>query len=192
MEKKYKYSDWIKGNVCLLYTKNYFKGEMPHLLSFDNFDEKSSLKIKQKQKLIFEDEIKKELNKLVKHFSKRYNAINNKQKLNEKRKLINNELKSLSIILNNPINEDIIKFNYLSIEMFELQEIKNYYNRRLIEGKDAEVYFIHSPKSKYKNPTGDSIIEVKAFALWRFKEWLSSLSKICDQIEILRSNKIVD
>lgn len=165
-KKIYTYNDWLKGNVILNFLvfipKDY---PLPTLVGWDSFTEEDVLKIKDKQKKIFNLEVNKKLSDYKKQFLEEFESIKNRNKGDD---FI---LGLPDYYVQNMINwcEEIL-FDELSYFDTYLYDVKKYVEQTIIRGKNYET--IHSKFSKYqdKNIINPTIYAESVYMFWK---WLT-------------------
>jgi len=147
--KKFKYIDWLEGKVVLDTCEfEYNKGEKPIIVKWDDFEENEILKIKEKQKQIFEDNV----NELLKNFQDDF--LKRLEKSMMKEDLLNDFLKQCFDIMFAPIpNYEIITLKEwnCTFTLEELFEIQRYIKDVVKNGKSYGYDFVHSPNCVNQN-----------------------------------------
>lgn len=155
--KKYRYSDWLNGNVLLNTQHLLYKigDNIPPIVSWDNFGEGEQLKIRNKQKEIFEGEVDTKLNLFTSDFDKRL------EKSILKQGLIQEELKYLTswfqgrFICNGEYYESTDR-NYPNLITFSDYNVMMEYKEFVLKKATRNQYdFIHSPRTNFREPNKD-------------------------------------
>ncbi|HVB02976.1 MAG TPA: hypothetical protein VNE41_04570 [Chitinophagaceae bacterium] len=177
--KEYTYNEWFNGDFGLSYSTIYFQGgKKPIICKWEDIVSEDILKIKTKQREIFNRKCKMLLKKWKNIFSTNYKRSEFKDKYLE------NEIYDFQLILLGG-NETIQR--YVSFESLNLKnhttitflpevlfKIREYINNVIIQGKVKTYDFIQSPKFPFQreNEIGP---EIYANALWNYLKYLRKL-----------------
>ena len=178
--KQYKFDSWFKGNVTLIYSEVSFKEKddngktvKPVFVTWDNFAKSEVIKIKEKQKEIFDENVNLYLTKFQTEFEKRY-----KKSLMAAEFLEMEKNECFNILYSEiPNSEIIITSNWkIPFNFNDLLEIQEYANKSILRGIENCLDFIHSPNNKYQ--IKDKIpSQVYAQTLYEYYNWLNSSFK---------------
>ena len=175
--KKNTFNDWYNGNVTLKYAKSILiNGNKPRLVSWDEFNEVDISKIKEKQKEIFQEIVKSNLNSFKNQFHIRY------KNSRIKGELLETERKEFANILNAPIPDmDLIVFKNINVllKRNDLLEIQSYFENTIIGGRSKSFDFIQSPKDVYQDVT-KTPSQAYAIVCFKYLEWLIENFKVTD------------
>jgi hypothetical protein len=174
--KKYTYSDWWEGRVVLAYA-TIFNKENEHfiLCTWEDFESENDIvKIKNKQKEIFDQGTKKLCDSWVRIFSAQY------EKSEIKKLYLEREIEDTATII---FENDDPKFPTFQLELpmknhnvlfyvTDLLEIRRFINDIIIQGKERNYDFIHSPQSLQQNKILKAPLKVFAQAFWDYLKWL--------------------
>lgn len=169
--RKYLYQDWLLGKVCLKYDvliQNHAK--KPVLVTWDNFNQHEISKIKNRQKLIFEQRVKKQVDYFKKVFIDSYKGSQAKEIF------ILKEKEQVAEILEGQIpNEKFISTQYWNVVFFNeyIKGIQSYYNNVIIRNLPFDYSFIHSDKVGYRN-IDEMPASIYCQALWEYLKWIES------------------
>lgn len=184
--KQYKFESWLKGKVTLIYSEVSYKEKddngkkiEPVFVTWGNFSETEAIKIKQMQKLIFDENISLNLEKFKSEFIKRYSKSFMPDEFLELEKqecynIFYSKIPNNKFVFNRYWK---ITFNYN-----DLVEIQDYAINTILRGNDVCFDFIHSPNNKYqiKNKIPSQIY---AKVLFDFFQWLNNDFKGSDKTE---------
>jgi len=167
--KLYNYNDWLKGLVAFPYISIKSGVQLPKIVSWDDFAPEEALKVKKKQKEIFDVEVKKLLLKFKSSFKERYENVEDSDLF------LSTQIKWCEDILFNEIeNQEWITIGYNTvISRADLFEIKDYISKVKKYGMQFSLDSIHSPKSKHQDKSKNNPL-IYAEAVWLFYKWLSS------------------
>ena len=178
--KQYKFDSWFKGNVTLIYSEVSFKEKddngktvKPVFVTWDNFAESEVIKIKEKQREVFDENVNLYLTKFQTEFQKRY-----KKSLMAAEFLEMEKNECFNILYSEiPNSEIIITSNWkIPFNFNDLLEIQEYANKSILRGIENCLDFIHSPNNKYQ--IKDKIpSQVYAQTLYEYYNWLNSSFK---------------
>ena len=152
--KKYKFESWYNGDVTLLYSEVFYKdnenddkNNEPVFVTWDNFAKSEVIKIKEKQKEIFDENVNLYLTKFLTEFEKRY-----KKSLMAAEFLEMEKNECFNILYSEiPNSEIIITSNWkIPFNFNDLLEIQEYANKSILRGIENCLDFIHSPNTKLK------------------------------------------
>ena len=189
--KKYTYNDWYSGKVCLNTCSSIFsKGVLPiQPISLDEFNDKDILKIRKKQKEIFDQEKNFYLKRFLDGFTKR---LKNSKLKDE---YLTREYEQCKKMLTTPVSIE----NYEILYPFphtddyqvgkDLDEYNRYFKDHIINGNERVYDFIHSPNYPHKN---DSIKprQIFAQALIEYFEFINTAKKDrAENIEFKKSEQ---
>lgn len=173
--KKYKFESWYNGDVTLLYSEVFYKNNEnddknnePVFVTWDNFAKSEVIKIKEKQKEIFNENVNLYLTKFQTEFEKRY-----KKSLMSAEFLEMEKIECFNILYSEiPNSEIIITRNWkIPFNINDLLEIQEYANKSILRGIEICLDFIHSPNNKYQ--IKDKIpSQVYAQSLYEYYKWL--------------------
>jgi len=171
--KKYSYDDWWTGRVCLNSAPaiNINPKKKP-LVTEEDIREADMARIKKKQKVLFNNQVKSLLKKWKSDFLKRYNNSRLKETL------LTEEIKQVDGIFNYPIlPETLIIFHHwiVSFTAETLKRIQQYHANFNIKGLERNYDFMHSPNSPYQdlNKIPDEIYAESCMEYWL---WLKELA----------------
>jgi hypothetical protein len=175
--KKYKFESWYNGDVTLLYSEVFYKenenddkNNEPVFVTWDNFAKSEVVKIKEKQKEIFDENVNLYLTKFQTEFEKRF-----KKSLMAAEFLEMEKNECFNILYTEiPNSEIIITSNWkIPFNFNDLLEIQEYANKTILRGIENCLDFIHSPNNKYQ--IKDKIPpQVYAQTLYEYYNWLNS------------------
>ncbi len=175
--KKYTYNDWWKGIICPA-DDNAPEG----LIKWKDIVATDIIKIKEKQKEIFDSEAEKLFIDLKKIF------IDRKNKSKEPYFLIENTLNEIKEILFGKVPKvDMIVTDYLELRIpqTEYKTLRNYIKNIYENGMSINYNLIFSPNHALKQ-LNDPLFDGEG--LYRFYKWLDKLSKETDEFSINDGN----
>lgn len=170
--KKYSYKDWWNGEIYLLYATIFFteknKNNIPPRVSWDQIRQTDILKIKDKQKDIFNTTVTKLVKDWKEDFAKRYK---NSKATNL---LLNYELLKFENILYGPsTNGHLFSHREILITIESLSTIRNFIYDTKVNGVALKFDFIHSPNFLFQEKT-QIPPEIYAECCWLFVKWLET------------------
>lgn len=167
--KKYTYINWLDGDIILIYSPSQYNQEdIPIIVDWDSFSEADIIKIKEKQKEVFEKKVSHLLNNRKKAFIENYD----KSKIRHLH--LQEEIQQcLDIISADTPNTQFIildKWN-ISITLQDFREVQEYINTTIKKGINPSYDIIHSPNSKYKSKKKFQS-QIFAQFTWEYYEFL--------------------
>ena len=169
---KYNYKDWLNGDITLAYAKTILNSKnKPKITKWEGFYEEDIIKIKEKQKEVFNEIISLKLENLKTNFKRIYAYSQVKEELieTEKQECIN--------ILYSPIPESqtlISKKWKVLFETEDLREIQNYFKNTILEGNFQGYDFIQSPNDIYQD-SSKTPPQIYAQLLFYYFKWLTNI-----------------
>jgi hypothetical protein len=183
--EQYNFDSWYNGIVTLIYSEvTYTENDNPIFVTWDNFIESEVIKIKQRQRQIFDKNVSLNLDKFKSEFNKRYSKSLMADEFLEIEKQ-----ECFNILFSKiPNKEFVITKNWkIPFNHNELLEIQDYANRTLLSGIDVCLDFVHSPNNKYqvnnKIPS-----QVYAQLLYDYFKWLQSNFKLENDVTLKNDN----
>jgi hypothetical protein len=171
MDNKYTYDDWWNGEVAFENTEKVIDIGFELKIAFwEDFSEIDALKIKDKQRELFEELVQKELTKGKDNFLKQF------QSSLMKGTLLENEIQQCHDIMYAQVpNADLISLNHwdFSFPEDELVIIQRYVKRNIERGIDDGYDYIHSPFFQHQNKN-KIIAQVYAKFIWLYHGWLEN------------------
>ena len=172
MTPPYTFDNWINGEICLLSSSTglLLKGEkMPIQARWAEIKRSDVVKIRQKQKEIFERSVKIILEKLLKQFE------SNSKSTRSKEGLLDRLILKFEEILYDGVHDNksyvTIKIDSTVFEYNHYVGIKNYVSNYILLSKRNKSVFIHAPNCKFCHL--DFVYpQVEAEAYFRFLTWL--------------------
>jgi len=162
------YKNWLDGNICPAPTLIQAPNDNNNCsFSWDEFPEGELIKIQNKQKRIFENEVLKLLHKFQAIFIKTYEASK------EKKYFLRNQIRKWQEVL---FDLRPSRFQYttaqesdLTFDSNHLYDIRNYIRAIYEEGKSLDYSFIHSPNCQFHyHEKIDARIEAEVyFRFWK-------------------------
>jgi hypothetical protein len=191
MEKveKYSYLDWWKGSICLmqapLWVNKDNKDELPTRVNWDEIMEDDIIKIKEKQKEIFNTAVTEKLGIWQADFLRRYS------KSEFQDILLDDEMNKFCGILFDPISiqGNNVSINGILFDPNSIASIKGYIASTKIGGEDFDFDLIHSINCIYQNSVSNNDI-IYAEATWKYLKWMETFKK--SEITIAENEQIFD
>lgn len=147
-QEQYTYEDWFDGKVILKVARRNNEPN-PTLVGWEDFTEAEQIKIREKQKSIFEESVI-EIKEKVKH-----SFLEDYQRTRSKIDLVNRLLKRFIEVFNGKMicdnNYCQSSDSYLTFDFWYYQEMKIYIDRYFIGGQYYDFSNVHSPNSLYWN-----------------------------------------
>jgi hypothetical protein len=147
-QKQYTYEDWYEGKVILKIARRNDEPN-PNLADWEDFSEIEQIKIREKQKSIFEQSVIEKEEEVKKNFLEDY------QRTRSKKDLVNRLLKRFIEVFR---GEMICDSNYchtsdsnITFDFWYYQEMKIYIDQYFIGGQLYDFLNVHSPNSIYWN-----------------------------------------
>lgn len=167
----------MNGDVTLNTSEiRYDENDKPIIVSWKNFSESEFIKIKQKQKSLFDEIVSQNLVKFKSIFKERFSKSLLKQELLESEKQ-----ECFHILYSKIPNKELITTeNWGTVfEYNSLIEIQEYAKKTILNGYVSELDFMHSPNNKYQiknripsEAYAQSLIE---YFLWLENEFASEI-----------------
>jgi hypothetical protein len=167
--KLYTFEHWWKGEVALIYSARVWsKGDIIVVLEWSDFNEIDVQKIKDKQKVIFEELVQDRLSKSQDSFLMQFESSQLKYMLLE-----NEKQQCIDIMFARVPKANLITLSHwdFSFELGELIEIQQYVKRTIVKGINDGYDFIHSPFFQYQNKN-NTLAQVFAKYIWLYHQWL--------------------
>jgi hypothetical protein len=183
MAKKYKYSNWLNGEVVLDCSSRYFNErdiKSPVIVNLKDFSQADAEKIKKLQELIFNESVKELLEKLKNNFIQQYSDSEMREDL------INGEINQCEDIMFGEIpDSELLYFEFWNVpfENQYLQELRLFLKDNIKRGVRYNYCQVHSPNSPYSFK-GKYIPQVSAHALWNYYKWLKTDFSLPANLEV--------
>lgn len=168
-KKHYTFENWWNGEVALVYSTIYSeKGDDPLLVKWEDFYSDDVTRIKEKQKELFNEQVKNLLNPVILQFIERYKFSKIKSLF------LKSEIKQCKEVMFGKIPNNItVHLNQWKIRLDNqyLSDIQYFVERTIKNGIQEGFDFIHSPNCKYqdrRNP--DS--RIYAMFVWEYFVWI--------------------
>lgn len=168
--KKYSYNDWWFGRVTLNSTPVEFeKNDEPKVAEWQDFSDEDMIKIRKRQKEIFNERVSKLINELQQNFLQLH------QQSEIKEMLVKDEMNECYRLLfkQKNIGERFISRQWnVTLEYNYLVQIQFYVESKLKNGISDGFAFIHSPKNKYQPEKVPP--QIIAQSIWEYFKWLKN------------------
>ncbi len=173
--KKYTYKNWLSGKFSLIYGAKLFKknDDVVHGVKWEDFNEIDVLKIKEKQKELFEQW----KNELVEKWEKSFlQAFENSEMKND---FLLGEIKNCETVFSIPAPKGFFEISFLHGDSVftrnYLSEVQAYFHEVIKKGNPKNYDFINSPNYPHQNKSKIPP-QIYAQARWEFYKWLKSFN----------------
>jgi hypothetical protein len=184
--KKYTYKDWLDGKLILKYDFIIPKGENPILVEWNDFNcEDDILRIKRKQKEIFDERVTNLLGKYKSVFNKEIEASKEPK---EHCRMTLNQIDTIFTGVLTPT--EFIRTEYWNCVFFynDLSEIQKNYKNSIIRGVEVDYAFINSPTMNYQRQ-GENY-QIYTHSLYLFRKWVETFQP--QQTEVKTEQEIIE
>lgn len=168
-KKSYTYDNWWNGEVTLVYATIYLeKGDDPLLVKWEDFYIEDVTRIKEKQRELFNEQVKNLLHPVILQFNERYKFSKIKSLF------LKSEIKQCIEVLFGKIPNNMtiyLKQWKIRHDNQYLSDVQDFVERTIKNGIDEGFDFIHSPNCIYQDrKRPDS--RIYAMFVWEYFDWI--------------------